>query len=160
MTPQYQVNLGTIDPLLGGYNNPQDYQAALEREMARLNYIKEMNNSKVNENNVWDDIERELSSLNDDQKQILFSNKEYIAVDTELQLLVQKELLKLVKYKISNSSIGKELLEKQLNIIKTNKSSIIEKSNAELELFKTFQKAAQSNPNLTYLEFVKSIKEQ
>lgn len=50
-----------------------------------------------------------------------------------------------------------ELLEKQLNNIRTKKDSIIEEANRELELFKKFQIAAQANPKLTYVEFCKTI---
>lgn len=62
-----------------------------------------------------------------------------------------------VKDKVANSPRGKELLEKQLNNIRTKKDSIIEEANRELELFKKFQIAAQANPKLTYVEFCKTI---
>jgi hypothetical protein len=74
-----------------------------------------------------------------------------------LQLLIQEELINSVKDKVANSSRGKELLEKQLNNIRTKKDSIIEEANRELELFKKFQIAAQANPKLTYVEFCKTI---
>lgn len=57
-----------------------------------------------------------------------------------------------------NSPRGKELLEKQLNNIRTKKDSIIEEANKELELFKKFQIAAQANPKLTYVDFCNNIK--
>lgn len=62
-----------------------------------------------------------------------------------------------IKDKVANSPRGKELLEKQLNNIRTKKDSIIEEANRELELFKKFQIAAQANPKLTYVEFCKTI---
>ena len=69
----------------------------------------------------------------------------------------QEELINSVKDKVANSPRGKELLEKQLNNIRTKKDSIIEEANRELELFKKFQIAAQANPKLTYVEFCKTI---
>lgn len=65
--------------------------------------------------------------------------------------------LNFYKDKVANSPRGKELLEKQLNNIRTKKDSIIEEANRELELFKKFQIAAQANPKLTYVEFCKTI---
>lgn len=72
-------------------------------------------------------------------------------------MMVQEELVNSVRDKIANSPRGKELLQKQLNNIRTKKDIIVEKANKELELFKKFQIAAQANPKLTYVEFCKTI---
>lgn len=161
MIPQYQVNLGTIDPLLYNVPNNNNYQEMIDKEVMRLNALKEQyaQQGNINNNNInlWNNIESEINTLNDEQKKILFKNEDYINLDNQLQLLIQKELINLIKPKILNLKEGKELLEKQLNLIKTKKDTIIKQSNEELETFKKFQIAAQSNPNLTYLEFVKSI---
>lgn len=161
MVPQYQVNLGTVDPLLMPTYSNTDYQLAIEKEMARLNAMKQQfaQNIQITQNNknIWDDIDKEVSSLNNDQKLLLFQDQDYANIERNLQLLVQQELLNLVKDKISNSKEGKELLEKQLEIVKTKKEAIIKQSNQEIELFKQFKLAAQTNPNLTYVEFVESL---
>lgn len=78
-------------------------------------------------------------------------------IDRQLQVLIQTELINSVKDKVANSEQGKALLEKQLENIKNKKNKIIEDSNKELELFKKFQIAAQANPNLSYVEFIKAI---
>lgn len=96
-------------------------------------------------------------SLNNDQRNILFSDKNYISIDTQLKILVQEALVNSVKDVIENSEIGNKLLIQQLNLIKTNKDKIIAESNRELETFKKFQIAAQANPNLTYKEFCENI---
>lgn len=89
---------------------------------------------------------------------IIFNKDEvYNKLSGELQMLIQEELINSVKDKVANSPRGKELLEKQLNNIRTKKDSIIEEANRELELFKKFQIAAQANPKLTYVEFCKTI---
>ena len=82
---------------------------------------------------------------------------DHVQFSGELQMLIQEELINSVKDKVANSPRGKELLEKQLNNIRTKKDSIIEEANRELELFKKFQIAAQANPKLTYVEFCKTI---
>lgn len=143
--PQYQVNLG-YDPLLAGVNSPVDYVAQLDNQIQQLNIAKNQIQSQLNNPaqtnqkqfteqkiNLWDEIDKEVNSLNNDQQSIL------------------------AKDKVANSSRGKELLEKQLNNIRTKKDSIIEEANRELELFKKFQIAAQANPKLTYVEFCKTI---
>lgn len=104
-----------------------------------------------------EELIKEVSSLNNDQQAILAKDEVYNKLSGELQMLIQEELINSVKDKVANSPRGKELLEKQLNNIRTKKDSIIEEANRELELFKKFQIAAQANPKLTYVEFCKTI---
>ena len=95
MIPQYQVNLGQIDPLLSiAQSSPDTYISAIEQEMQKLNIIKQQ----------------------------LSQNKQ-------------------IEQKQDNSGIN-----------------IWDTIDKEIELFKQFQIAAQVNPNLTYVEFIKSIK--
>lgn len=167
--PQYQVNLG-YDPLLAGVNSPVDYVAQLDNQIQQLNIAKNQIQSQLNNSaqtnrqqfteqkiNLWDEIDKEVSSLNNDQQAILAKDEVYNKLSGELQMLIQEELINSVKDKVANSPRGKELLEKQLNNIRTKKDSIIEEANRELELFKKFQIAAQANSKLTYVEFCKTI---
>lgn len=167
--PQYQVNLG-YDPLLAGVNSPVDYVAQLDNQIQQLNIAKNQIQSQLNNPaqtnqqhfteqkiNLWDEIDKEVSSLNNDQQAILAKDEVYNKLSGELQMLIQEELINSVKDKVANSPRGKELLEKQLNNIRTKKDSIIEEANRGLELFKKFQIAAQANPKLTYVEFCKTI---
>lgn len=166
MMPQYQFNLG-YDPLLDPYAapNPEVYSMQLEQRMQQLAEMKKALDAKqnvtqpVNNTNLWDELDKELSTLNNDQKSILAQDKTYIALEQELQLLVQKELINSVKNKISNSPKGKEIIEKQLNNIRSKKEQIIAQSDKEAKIFKLFQQATQANPNLTYAEFIKSLNE-
>lgn len=79
------------------------------------------------------------------------------SIERELQLMIQEELINSVKDKVAASPRGKELLKKQLNNIKVKKEEIIKEANKNIEVFKRFQEAARLNPNLTYVEFVKSL---
>ena len=167
--PQYQVNLG-YDPLLAGVNSPVDYVAQLDNQIQQLNIAKNQIQSQLNNTtqtnrqqiaeqkiNLWDEIDKEVGSLNNDQKAILAEDEVYNNLSAELQMMVQEELVNSVRDKIANSPRGKELLQKQLNNIRTKKDIIVEKANKELEIFKKFQIAAQANPKLTYVEFCKTI---
>lgn len=108
--------------------------------------------------NIWDEIDKEVCSLNNDQQAILAKDDVYNNISAELQMLIQQELINSVRDKVANSPRGKELLEKQLNNIRAKKDGIIEEANKELELFKKFQIAAQANPKLTYVDFCNNIK--
>lgn len=162
-TPQYQFNLGNPDPILAGNNySVPDYFKGLDDEINRLNELKQRinqrQNTPQNQYSIWDEIDKEVSALTDEQKSILGKDETYISIDRELQMMIQQELINSVKNKIENSPRGKELLETQLKNIRDKKKHIVEESNKEMELFKKFQVAVQINPNITYSEFVKNIK--
>ena len=167
--PQYQVNLG-YDPLLAGVNSPVDYVAQLDNQIQQLNIAKNQIQSQLNNPaqtnqqqfteqkiNLWDEIDKEVSSLNNDQQAILAKDEVYNKLSGELQMLIQEELINSVKDKVAASPRGKELLEKQLNNIKVKKEEIIKEANKNIEIFKRFQEAARLNPNLTYAEFIKTL---
>lgn len=166
MTPQYQFNLGQVDPLLNiAQNNPEGYISVIEQEVQKLNNIKQQliqakqpaQQNINNAINIWDSINNEIASMTNDQKELLAKDETYISIERELQLMIQEELINSVKDKVAASSRGKELLEKQLNNIKVKKEEIIKEANKNIEVFKRFQEAARLNPNLTYVEFVKSL---
>ena len=96
-----------------------------------------------------------MSSLTENQKTRFFENKEYSEITQSLQKMIQIELINLVKSKIESSQEGKELLQRQLQIVKTLKSKVIEDTNNEMAIFKKFQELSKDNPNLTYDEFIK-----
>lgn len=162
-TPQCQFNFGNPDPILTGQNyNMPDCFKGLDDEIARLNSLRQQI-AKIQQPikksvSLWDEIDKEVSALTNEQKSILAKDENYCSIDKELQMMVQQELINSVKEVIENSQKGKELLERQLKYIKDKKTSIVEESNREMEIFKRFQIAVQANPNLTYAEFIKTIK--
>lgn len=161
MPVPYQFNFGnTNDPLLN--YDERDYQKDLDNQIARLKRLKEQmsvprEQPQAPQKDLWADIDREVSSLTDEQKAILSNDDVYISIENELNILIQQELINSVKYKVANTPRGKELLERHIANLKAKKENIIKESNKEMELFKKFQIAAQSNPQLTYAEFIKSL---
>lgn len=105
---------------------------------------------------IWDEIDTIINSMTDSQKEALFSDEGYMDNYNRLQNMVNTEMLNLVKGKIENSPFGKELLNKQLSLLKTLKSKIDKDTNIEIELFKRFRESSKENPELTYDEFIKS----
>ena len=70
--------------------------------------------------------------------------------------MVQSEILALVKGRIESSPEGKELLEKQLKIVRKLKGKIIQETNKEMEMFRRFREFSKQNPEVTYEEFIKT----
>lgn len=161
MVPQYQFNL-QADPLFTSAV-PSNYASAIDEQIRQLEAYKQkmqettLPNKQVQQVTLFDEIDKEVSSLTNEQKEMLAKDKDYATNEYKIQSLIQQELINLVKGRIENIPAGKELLEKQLRLVKDKKSLIIEESNKELELFKKFQIAAQANPNLSYAEFLKQF---
>ena len=161
MNPQYQINFGAQDPLL---SNPQfngEFMSQIDREIATINTLKQQYGQILPNQTVlttpWEEIDREVAALTKDQQELLAKDETYVSISTELQLMVQEELINSVKGKIAASPRGAELLKAQLDNIRKKKDKIVAESNKDIELFKKFQIAVQANPNLTYAEFIKSI---
>lgn len=160
MPETLNFNIGHNSPFLPT-NNVEQNIALINQQVAQLNAMKDklvgINSPVEGGIKIWDDINKELESLTDEQKNIMMKDEDYIKYDTELQELVQTALIESVKDKVANSKRGKELLEKQFLNIKDKKNNIVKQSNEQMELFKKFQTAVQINPNLTYNEFINSL---
>lgn len=175
MTPVNQFMLGNSDPILNPSiqtNNGIDEQLnmieaqkqflleAKQRQQYALNQqgiIAQQNLQQPVQNQVsiWDTIDAEIAPLTDDQKSMLFNNQDYVNNYNDLQVLVQTELLNLVRSKIEASPNGKAILENQYKLVKMLKSKVVEITNKEMELFNAFKEASKKNPNLTYEDFLK-----
>lgn len=107
---------------------------------------------------IWDLIDSEIEPLTAEQRNMLASNEEYVNNYNSLQNMVQAEVLNLVRAKIEGSPEGKALLDNQLKLVKNLKTSIIEMSQREMQLFNAFKEASAKNPSLTYEEFIKTMK--
>lgn len=161
MNTSYPVN----QVFLGGDNNPFNSNLDIDSQIQavkayeeRLKSIrnKTITSNKVSESSLWNKIDNEISPLTLDQRKLLFSNNEYKNIGEELQSFVQIELLNLVKDKVESNADGNKLLTHQLELVKKLKSTIIEESNREMELFKRFREFSKDNPGVTYEEFIKS----
>lgn len=146
--------------ILGG--TPMDSLDSLDLQIQKMEEcrkrLQRMKNQQMvpSQSLIWDSIDSELRPLSDEQKEKLFSNSEYTVVYNQLQIIVQAELLNLVKAKIESTPEGKDLLEAQLKIVKTLKSQIIEDTNKEMQLFNKFKEFSRTNPGITYDEFLRN----
>lgn len=132
--------------------NPMNMDNYLSNAEAYLQRMRIQNSNKL----IWNDIDAEINPMTDEQKSRLFQDEEYAETYNELQVLVQTELLNLVKAKIESTDKGKDLLSKQLRIIKNIKGKIINDTNREMEMFMKFREYSKHNPNATYEEFIKA----
>ena len=146
--------------ILGGdsmFNSLDDIDIQIqnmENYRKRLQQLKAVQMSP--EKLIWNDIDVEINPMTNEQRMLLFQNEEYAQTYNRIQELVQLELLNLVKVKIENNPEGKELLNKQLKLVKQLKGKIIEDTNREMDLFKRFKEYSREHPEVTYDEFLKA----
>lgn len=151
--PVNQVILGG-DPL----NSMPDFETQMqliELQKARLQQLKQQAQAAP-QKFLWDDIDAEVKPLSDEQKERLMMDNEYLSNYNAIQMLVQAELINLIKGKIEANPEGKELLQNQLKLTKKLKSKIIEDTHREMQAFKRFKEYSKSHPEVTYDEFIKA----
>lgn len=145
------------DPLLQTPN--VNYGQEIQKRIDQLIQMKEQygDQPQVKKQSLWDVIDIEVNKLTSEQQSILFNHSEYKQNGKVLESLVQAALFNSVKSVIEQSDEGSKILKRQLEIIQSNKDSIIAESNKKYELFEKFKVASAANPNLTYHEFCKTI---
>lgn len=151
MYPVNQVILGrdsmftdNVDEIDAHIQRMEEYKRSLERKAeVKQGY------------SLWNKVDSEVASMTALQKESLFKDEEYSDVCNKLQMMVQAELLELVKYKIEGTKEGKELLEKQAGIVGRFKTGFEKKVAEEMENLMRFREYSTKNPNLTYEEFLK-----
>lgn len=167
MIPINQVILGGGDPLLGNsmVGNSLDEQLQLiEKYKQNLEAAKQLRQQVQSaqqpipqpQRMVWDEIDAEINPMSDEQKTRMLQDEDYVDTYTKIQDMVQAEILSLVKGRIEATPEGKELLQKQLKIVKKLKSKIIQETNREMEMFRKFREFSKTHPEVTYEEFIKA----
>ena len=150
--------------ILGGdsmfSNNLDDIDTQIQRMEVYRQRLKQIKESQQIQNSqpqklIWDEIDSEVTPMSSEQKNRLLQDQDYTSIYTELQSMVQSELLNLVKAKIEGSERGKDLLQKQLKIVRKLKTKIIEDTDREMEMFKRFKEYSKEHPNTSYDEFIK-----
>lgn len=167
MIPINQVILGGGDPLLGNsmVGNSLDEQLQLiEKYKQNLEAAKQLRQQvqpaqqpiPQPQRMVWDEIDAEISPMSDEQKTRMLQDEDYVDTYTKIQDMVQAEILSLVKGRIEATPEGKELLQRQLKIVKKLKGKIIQETNREMEMFRKFREFSKTHPEVTYEEFIKA----
>ena len=165
MIPINKVILGGGDPLLGNsmVGNSLDEQLQLiEKYKQNLEAAKQLRQQAqsvqqpVPQRMIWDEVDAEISPMTDEQKARMLQDEDYVDTYTKIQDMVQAEILNLVKGRIEATPEGKELLQRQLKIVKKLKGKIIQETNREMEMFRKFREFSKTHPEVTYEEFIKA----
>lgn len=145
--------------ILGGdsmFNSIDDIDLQIQRMESYKQKLKQLQGVQKPQRLIWDDIDFEVNPMSEEQKLRLLQDPEYAEIYNELQIMVQNEILNLVKARIESTERGKDLLSKQLRTVRKLKNKIISDTNKEMELFTKFKEYSKNNPNVTYEEFIKA----
>jgi hypothetical protein len=100
---------------------------------------------------IWDEIDRIVSSLNDQERAVLNNNKEYYDNSMAIQEMVNSEVLLLVKGRIEGSVEGKAILEQQLSFVRRT-SKIAKEETARRDAL--FREYVTEHGDMTWQEFI------
>lgn len=103
--------------------------------------------------NAWDETERELGTLTDEQKAELMQDEQFVEVNSSIQLMLQDLLNKMLKPEMLKNEQGNKLLEQRLEIVRNLKKRIVKESGKRMELFKEY---TEKHSDMTWDEFLKS----
>lgn len=149
------------DPILQGQESNTQIQSEIESLQARQRQIADerlrMQVPEQSSSPIWDNIDNEVSTLTDSQKNMMLSDQEYQQNEAHIMELVQSEILSIVRPRIEQTQTGKQLLEAQYKLVKSKKKEIVEASNKEVENFNAFKIASEANPGLTYKDFIDAL---
>lgn len=142
------------DPLLTSGRNLE--QLAQENEMyqQKLQALQQFPKTQPVQHTatpVWDEIDRIVSSLNDQERGILSNNKEYYDNSMAIQEMVNAELLLLVKGRIEASAEGKAILEQQLSFVRRTSKTAKEETARRDALFREY---VTEHSDMTWQEFI------
>lgn len=147
-----------------GAVNMRDYLSNINEQINYFTKLKQQYESAINNQfnevpinkteSIWTKIDAEVANIDKYTSEALSNDENYKSINTQLQSIVQQELLFLVRDKVEQREDGKQLLEKQLQIIKQIKSNVSDKRNKDIDLFNRFKEYSRIHPETTYEQFL------
>ena len=147
-----------------GAVNMRDYLSNINEQINYFTKLKQQYENAVNnqfnevpvnkDESFWVKIDNEVANVDKYTSDALASDENYKSINTQLQNIIQQELLFLVRDKVEQREDGKKLLEKQLQIIKQIKSNVSDKRNKDIDLFNRFKEYSRIHPETTYEQFL------
>ena len=139
------------------FNNDPILTSLQRKQTASIDDYRRKIEMAPTRNPIWDKIDAEVASMTEEQQTMLFNDDDYIAVNDQLQQLVQAHLLRIVKPQIEGTEQGRELLSRVQETLQVVKRRVQEQTSKEMEMFRRWQSFAATNPDATYSEFLNTV---
>lgn len=151
------------DPLLftQPYTSQPDPMAQLEEEKRKL----EEKMSQLRQTGpqqqmrpqapVWDEIDTIVSGLSDQELQFLNSNQEFQESSANVQAILQREYLRIMRPVVESTKDGKQALENHLTLIKRLRNYARDEVNKKYSLFDEYM---EKYSDMSFAEFMEMKK--
>lgn len=140
------------DPLLSGNRNLEQLAQENEVYQQKLQALQQMpKTAQRSATPIWDEIDRIVSGLNEQERAVLNNNKEYYDNSIAIQEMVNSEIIMLVKGKIESSAEGKAVLEQQLSFVRRTSKTAKEETARRDALFREY---VTEHSDMTWQEFI------
>lgn len=151
------------DPLLftQPYTSQPDPMAQLEEEKRKL----EEKMSQLRQTGpqqqmrpqapVWDEIDTIVSGLSDQELQFLNSNQEFQESSANVQTILQREYLRIMRPVVESTKDGKQALENHLTLIKRLRNYARDEVNKKYSLFDEYM---EKYSDMSFAEFMEMKK--
>lgn len=129
------------DPLLGNRTSLEQLERQNEMYAQKLQELQKMPIQATQRRSltpIWDEIDKIVSSLNEQEKSVLINNKEYYENSMSIQEMINAEILMLVKGRIESSPDGKAILEQQLSFVRRMAKSAKDETAKRDALFREY----------------------
>lgn len=163
MSDKFNINIGGVDPLLGGV---PDYAAQLreleakqkmledhKRQAAQIYSQVEAAPAQASQTPIWDEVDSITDNMSESEFAEMQSNQQYQDSLKELMTFVGAMQLRAIRPMVEQSKEGKAILEQHLATVKVIRKSACAKVDKQLSLFKEY---TEKYSNMTYDEFLKT----
>lgn len=151
------------DPLLftQPYSPQPDPMAQLEEEKRKLEDKMAMLRQTGPQQQVrpqapvWDEIDAIVSGLSDQEMQFLNSNQEFQESSANVQAILQREYLRIMRPVVESTKDGKQALENHLTLIKRLRNYARDEVNKKYSLFDEYM---EKYSDMSFAEFMEMKK--
>lgn len=163
MSDKFNINIGGVDPLLGGST---DFATQLRELEAKQRMLEEHKKSalqfysgesgqapQVSQTPIWDEVDTITSNMSEAEFAEMQKHPDYQQSLKELMTYVGAMQLQAIRPIVEQSKEGKAILEQHLATVKVIRKSATAKVDKQLTLFKEY---TEKYSNMTYDEFLKT----
>lgn len=104
---------------------------------------------------VWDEIDVIVSGLSDQEMQFLNSNQEFLESSANVQNILQREYLRIMRPVVEATKDGKQALENHLTLIKRLRNYARDEVNKKYSLFDEYM---EKYSDMSFAEFMEMKK--
>lgn len=104
---------------------------------------------------VWDEIDAIVSGLSDQEMQFLNSNQEFLESSANVQAILQREYLRIMRPVVESTKDGKQALENHLTLIKRLRNYARDEVNKKYSLFDEYM---EKYSDMSFAEFMEMKK--